>query len=310
MRVAIVGSGAIGLLYGGWLQSAGLDVVFVTRPGRQAALDGATLTAEGRLSFRLERVSAVGDVANAGSFDAIILAVKLYDLAAAAAQALPALAPAGALIAVQNGVSAYGILRPLLDPSKLAIGPVFAATRLTGSSSVAYAGAARVTLGNPECKFSPAVDELVRRWTSVGVTAEIAEDIDDVIWTKFLGFATNAALTSLGRLPAGVIYHTPELIELAKQSIREAASVGRAEGIAITGDAEKMTLRILQSLPPATVASMRQDLDAGKRLELDFISGEIHRLGHKHGIATPLHSLAYRLLQPFRDGTPRAVPGA
>ncbi|MBN8986628.1 MAG: hypothetical protein J0H42_00165 [Rhizobiales bacterium] len=183
MRVAIVGSGAIGLLYGGWLQSAGVDVVFVTRPGRQAALDGATLTAEGRLSFRLERVSVVGDVANGGSFDAIILAVKLYDLAAAAAQALPALAPAGALVAIQNGVSAYGILRPLLDPSRLAIGPVFAATRLTGSSSVAYAGADRVTLGNPECKVSPGVDELVRRWTSVGVTAEIAEDIDDVIWT-------------------------------------------------------------------------------------------------------------------------------
>ena|ERR1700751_3815990 len=123
MRVAIVGSGAIGLLYGGWLQSAGLDVVFVTRPGRQAALDGATLTAEGRLSFRL-RVSAVGDVANAGGFDAIILGVKLYDLASAAAQALPALAPEGALVAVQNGVSAYGILRPLLDPSKLAMAGV------------------------------------------------------------------------------------------------------------------------------------------------------------------------------------------
>ena len=310
MRVAIVGSGAIGLLYGGWLQSAGLDVVFVTRPGRQAALDGATLTAEGRLSFRLERASAVGDVANAGSFDAIILAVKLYDLTAAATQALPSLAPTGALVAVQNGVSAYGILRPLLDPSRLSIGPVFAATRLTGPASVAYAGADRVTLGNPECKVSPAVDELVRRWTSVGVTAEIAEDIDDVIWTKFLGFATNAALTSLGRLPAGVIYHTPQLVELAKQSIREVASVGRAEGIAITGDAEKMTLRILQSLPPATVASMRQDLDAGKRLELDFISGEIDRLGHKHGLATPLHSLAYRLLQPFREGAPKAAPGA
>src|SRR4029434_2086542 len=117
MRVAIVGSGAIGLLYGGWLQSAGLDVVFVTRPGRQAALDGATLTAEGRLFFRLERVFAVRAVANGGSFDAIILAVKLYDLAAAAAQALPALAPAGALVALQNGGSAYVILPPPSDPS-------------------------------------------------------------------------------------------------------------------------------------------------------------------------------------------------
>lgn len=58
-----------------------------------------------------------------------------------------------------------------------------------------------------------------------------------------------------------------------------------------------MTLRILQSLPTATVASMRQDLDAGKRLELDFISGEIDRLGRKHGLATPLrHRIRQRLI--------------
>jgi 2-dehydropantoate 2-reductase len=51
---------------------------------------------------------------------------------------------------------------------------------------------------------------------------------------------------------------------------------------------------------------MRLDLDAGRKLELDGLSGEVARLGQLHGIATPLHQMAFDMLKPFRDGPPKA----
>jgi 2-dehydropantoate 2-reductase len=61
-------------------------------------------------------------------------------------------------------------------------------------------------------------------------------------------------------------------------------------------------LAYLASFPPDGVASMRLDLDAGRKLELDALSGEVTRLGRHHGVPTPLHDMALAMLTPFRDG--------
>ena len=79
-------------------------------------------------------------------------------------------------------------------------------------------------------------------------------------------------------------------------------ALAAAEGVTLAADAEATTVRLLQSFPPDMVASMRQDLDAGRRLELDEITGTIVRLGIKHGISTPVHATAYACLKPYRDG--------
>src|SRR6266850_1134276 len=58
MRIAVMGAGAIGLPYGGWLQQAGADVTFIARGERLEALRTSAVTAEGRLPFTLDRVNA------------------------------------------------------------------------------------------------------------------------------------------------------------------------------------------------------------------------------------------------------------
>ncbi len=139
-------------------------------------------------------------------------------------------------------------------------------------------------------------------WREAGVNAAISDDISATLWTKFLFLATNAALTCLARQPAGVVYHDKLLLDLAERSIAEIAAVARAEGVRLPPGAEGEALAILKGFPPGVVASMRQDLDAGRRLELEGISGTIVRLGRKHGLATPVHDVAYACLKPFADG--------
>jgi 2-dehydropantoate 2-reductase len=304
MRVMIVGAGAIGLLFGGWLKSAGVEVAFLARGKRLEALQTGGIAAEGPKGFRYQRVEAGDDAVAMGPVDALFVSVKLYDLEAAVQAALPALRQGGACIAVQNGISSFALLRDLLDPTHIAVGPVYPAADCPEPNRVRYGAAERIILGSPVAAPAGVSGSVLEALRSAGVDARWTEDIRTELWRKFLPLATNAALTCLARLPAGAIYTDPHLSDLARRSIAETLAVGRAEGVVWAADAADQALAVLQGLPPWTLASMRQDLDAGRPLELEGLTGELVRLARKHGVDVPFHETAYACLRPFRAGPP------
>jgi 2-dehydropantoate 2-reductase len=300
----MIGSGAIGSLYGGWLLAAGGDVAFVARGNRleQLRCDGlAIIGGGGKLVFPQVRVAPAAT--DLGPADVLIFAVKLYDLDQAAAEAIGALAPGGLVVGLQNGVDSADRLGVLFGADRVMVGPVYSAAVLGADGVVRHTGVRNdVAIGSVTGFRHPHAAALVELWRKAGVDASISDDIRTTLWAKFLFLATNAALTCLARQPAGVVYHDPLLLDLAERSIAEISAVARAEGVPLAADAEGEALAILKSFPADVVASMRQDLDAGRRLELEGISGVIVRLGRKHGIATPVHDVAYACLRPFADG--------
>ena len=233
----------------------------------------------------------------------VLLTVKLYDLDDAARIAASCRIGNGLVVGLQNGISAFQHLRRTLPAEQVMVGPVYNAARLVGPGVVEYSGQRhRVVIGSPIGAMHAAATELVTIWRQAGVEAELSNDIQQVLWMKFLGFATNAALTCLSRQPAGIVYRDRDLLQLARSAITEIMTIAKAEGIALSADAADRTIALLQSFPPDMIASMRQDLDAGRRLELDGITGAIVRLGHKHALPTPFHATAYACLKPYRDG--------
>jgi 2-dehydropantoate 2-reductase len=197
------------------------------------------------------------------------------------------------------------MLNPLLPQEHIAIGPVYSVTKLTGPTSVSYGGLARAIIGNPKCDVSAVARTVIEVWQRSGVEASVTEDINTVLWMKFIGVATGSALNCLTRLPAGILYHDDTLLKYVRKSIDEVMAVGRAVGVTFPDGTAENTLAFLMSFPPEAVASMRLDLDAGRKLELDGLSGEVARLGGLHGVATPLHDMAFDMLKPFRKGPPK-----
>ncbi len=303
MRIVVIGSGAIGSLYGGWLLAAGGNVAFVARGLRclQLKRDGLVIKSERELLF--PAVTVAQDATELPPADVLIFAVKLYDLDSAAQAAAGALASGGLVVGLQNGVEAAQMLATIFDPGQVMVGPVYSAATLERDGVVRQKGQRNdVAIGRVGGAAHPHAERLVELWRKAGVEASISDDIQATLWTKFLFLATNAALTCLARQPAGVVYHDPLLLDLAERSIAEIATIAEAEGVRLAPDAKAEALAILQSFPPDVVASMRQDLDAGRRLELEGISGTIVRLGRKHGLPTPVHDVAYACLKPFADG--------
>ena len=304
MRITVIGSGAIGSLYGGWLLAAGADVAFVARGSRfdQLGRDGLVICGDA-VSLSFPHVTVARNAADLPAADVLIFAVKLYDLDEAARATASALAPGGLVVGLQNGVDSAERLSAVFVSDQVMVGPVYSAATLEPDGIVRYGGQRNdVTIGNTSGVVHPYADRLVEVWREAGVNASISDDITATLWTKFLFLATNAALTCLSRQPAGVVYHDPLLLDLAKRSIAEIAAIASADGVQLAAGAEADALAILKGFPPGVVASMRQDLDAGRRLELEGISGTIVRLGRKHGIATPVHDVAYACLKPFADG--------
>lgn len=304
MRVTMIGSGAVGSLYGGWLLAGGADVSFVARGKRfgQIRERGIVITgAAGEITH--EGVTVAHDAQELRPADVLIFAVKTYDLESAARAARTAVQPGGLVVGLQNGVGAAAMLGPVFDPGQIMVGPVYSAATLGAAGTVRYGGERNdVVIGNLGGRTHPLAAPLVDHWRKAGVDASVSDDIQASLWTKFLFLATNAALTCLSRQAAGVVYRDPLLLDLARRSIAEIAAVAAAENVRLAPDAEQAALAILKGFPPDVVASMRQDLDAGRRLELEAISGTIVRLARKHGLATPIHDVAYACLKPFEGG--------
>jgi 2-dehydropantoate 2-reductase len=249
------------------------------------------------------KVSVAERAADLPAADVILLTTKLYDLDEAARAAQPALKPEGLVIGLQNGISAAEMLGSIFAPSQIMVGATYAGAKVIAPGVVEYGGARNtVAFGSINGAPHKLAEPLVEIWRKAGVDAELAGDIKTMLWSKFLAFATNASLTCLARQPVGVIYHDPDLLALARQSLNEVMAIARAEGAVIPDSAPEDTIRFLQGFPPDMVASMRHDLDAGRRMELEGVSGAVVRHGRKHGIATPFHEIAYACLKPYKDG--------
>ena len=110
--------------------------------------------------------------------------------------------------------------------------------------------------------------------------------------------------TYLARQPCGAIQRHGELRWLYEAGMREVAALAAAKGIALSDDAFERYFKFVDTQNPEAQSSMLTDLQAGKRLELNWLSGLVVRMGEEEGIETPVHKIAAAALAPFADGPP------
>jgi 2-dehydropantoate 2-reductase len=142
----------------------------------------------------------------------------------------------------------------------------------------------------------------VARANAAGIETTLSGDIRLEIWRKFLLLAPLAAVSALTRAPLVRIRDQPETWRLAEQGMREVVAVAGAEGVGLTEADVQRTLALAASMSPTWKASLTVDLEQGRRLEIDWLSGAVCRLGRRAGIATPFHEVALAVLKPHAAG--------
>jgi 2-dehydropantoate 2-reductase len=305
MRIVIMGAGGVGGYFGAHLAQAGHDVVFVARGPHLQAMRRRGLRLEGeRGDIVLSNVEATDDPATLdGPADAILFAVKLYDTESAGAALKPLVGPETMVVSLQNGVDGPERLASVLGGGAVLGGAAYVSALIAEPGTVRYTSdMSRIVFGELNGTVSARAEALADTCGAAGFAADVSADIHATLWEKFVLLATNSALTSVLRKPAGEIYHDPELVGIAREMMEEVAALAAAEGVAIAADTVDRSIALTRTFPAGMYASMYHDLVRGRRLEAEGLSGLVSRRGRAHGVPVPLHTMAWAALKPWVDG--------
>ncbi len=294
MRIAILGAGGVGGVYGGGLARAGHQVALLARGENLEALRAHGLTVRTPDGPFTASVEATDDPARLGPADLALVTVKGYSLA----EVVPAarlLAESGAtVLPLLNGVEAAERLVRAGVPGKSLLGGLthVSAARVAPGVFERKSPFQRVTVGELSGGVSERAAKVAAVFREAGAEASASADIVAELWKKLAFIATMVASCGLARSPIGAVRRAPYGPVLLERAVREAFAVGRARGVALPDEEISATLRFIQSLPDAMKPSFLLDLEAGGPTELDDLCGALSRLGREAGIATPVHDTA------------------
>lgn len=301
MDVAVIGAGAIGLVYCAGLQSTASSrdrVTVVTR--REAAVPGLAggIVVEGPGSRTVEirpEVIAAGDASGASCaarFDLALVTVKAYDSESVTPVVAALLRPEGVVLSLQNGLDAVGPVRKRLGADRAFQGATTFAASLTGPTS------ARITATGATWypKELESLATLAPWLERAGLVPRPSTDTAEVAWQK-AAIGTTGYLCVILDQPVGQALRSQRVRELAIAATKEVIAVAQAAGVAIDEDKTLAAQqRVWTSIQPTAVSSMLEDVRAGRPTELEHRLGSILVLAEEHTVNVPvlatIHALA------------------
>ena len=301
MKIAFVGVGAVGGYFGGRMVERGLDVVFLARPQTARALRDGGLRIESILGdCSIARPNVCGDPAAAAPVDIVFLAVKAYQVTAAAAFAAPAAGANTTVIPLQNGVDAPQAAAAALGQERVlgGLSRIFSERVATGRIRHSDIRPS-IAFGEIAGGISERVERIAAHLEpTAGMDVQTSADIVTDMWKKLMLVATLGAVGAAAQAPVGVVRSIPSPRLLLQAVAGEIAAVGRARGAKIPPDLPAGCLKVFDKLTPETTASMHRDLARGLPSELNEQVGAVIRYGDAAGVATPALDALHAALLP------------
>jgi 2-dehydropantoate 2-reductase len=305
MRIVMMATGGVGGYYGARLAAAGENVRFIPRGAHLAALrtDGIKLfSANGDL--HLQSVQATDETATIGTADIVIFAVKQYDTEAAAKLIVPLLGEETAVISVQNGMDPQERLKTIVGRKHVMGGTTYiTGAKVISPGIIAHTGSiARLVFGEFDGSLSSRGERFFNTCKKAGIDAHFSDNIAKDMWAKFALLSAFSGVSSMSRAAAGPIMSNPDTRELLRNAVAETVAVAKARGIDLGDDYVARHGDFYGSIPPDTKSSMLMDLENGRPLELNWLSGAVARFGDELGVPTPTHHAIYAALKLAAGG--------
>ncbi len=301
MRITVLGSGGLGGYFGALLARAGHEVTFIARGAHLEAMRARGLQVKSvHGDFHLHPVRATDRPEEAPPADLVLYAVKTYHIPATVGMLPQLLGPEGVVLTAQNGVEAPDQVAAVMGAERVLAGAVWVVSQVEAPGVIRQESAfRRVVVGELDGRLTPRAQAVARAFAEAGAEAEATAEIRKVLWTKFLFIAAISGVGSVTRLPVGAWREVPETRALLEQAMREIEAVARAEGVDLDPDVVPRTMAFIDGLAPTATASMQRDVEAGRPLEIEAMSGAVVRIGGRRGIPTPAHAFLYAALKPI-----------
>ena len=305
MKICVYGAGAVGGLMAGWLARAGHDVSVVARGAQLTAIQDRGLRISSQGKETSIRVKAESDPATLGAQDYVIVAVKGQSMGEVAAAIGPLVGADTTFVTAMNGVPWWffdrlpfsaGTLRlESLDPGG-AIARAMPTERIVGCvvhfaastpepGLISHNMGTRLILGEPGGTNTARTLRIADALRQAGFEAEASGFIEKDFWVKLLGNMSFNPVSALTLASANRLIADPYVKDYMVSIMRECLAIGRAVGVDAGIDPEAR-MDMARKLG-AFKTSMLQDLEAGKKLEIDGLLSGTLEIAQKAGVPAP-----------------------
>ena len=290
-RIAIVGMGALGVLYGDYLtEHLGRERVgFVVNAERRERYGRTETSANGhRCDFRLIDANETGNPA-----DLVIFAVKATALDQAMEDAAGQIGPNTVLLSVLNGITSERLLEQRFGGKNVVycVAQGMDAVKLGGALTYTVMG--QLCIGVPSEEKLPALDAVCALFDRIGMPYSREEDILHRLWGKFMLNVGVNQVVMVFEGTYGTIQAPGRPREMMIAAMREVLELSKYEGVKLTEDDLNFYVELMNTMSPQGMPSMRQDGLAHRRSEVELFSGTVCRLAKKHGLSVPVNEWLY-----------------
>jgi 2-dehydropantoate 2-reductase len=291
VKIAIVGTGAMGSVYAGLFASAGHEVWAIDRWQEHVdAMRSHGLRVEGASGERTVQLNATTDPRDAGPCDLVVLATKAMHVATAAASLKPLLKSETPVLSIQNGLGGPEAAASVLGKERVMVGVVGgfgASMRAPGHAH--HNGMELVRLGEFGGPITERLKKVENLWRGAGFRVKVFDDIDQLVWEKLICNCSLSGPCGVSGMTVGEVMADTDLAKVSAACATEAFDVARKKGVYLGFDDPVAYTREFASKIPLSRPSVLLDLLAGRRSEIDVINGSIPRVGREVGIAAPVN---------------------
>jgi 2-dehydropantoate 2-reductase len=297
LRIAVVGAGAVGCLFGGRLHNAGQTVLLIHHKRSVAVSIEKKGVRIRELSGKVVRahIPTRTRLSTRDKPDLVLVTVKAYDTERVSSL----LNKSGILnvpvLSLQNGLGNAEELARQLGSESIIAGTTTEGAMTTGPGEVIHTGRGMTWVGEMNGKVSDRCLAIQRAFRKAGFSTIISNNIKGVLWAKAIVNSAINPTSAIAHVRNGDVRRIPELREIAYNVIDEGGAVARANGILLKPNPKSLLAKIFV-LTARNKSSMLQDIEAGRETEIRQLNGSISRLGRLVGVTTPVNDLLTKLV--------------
>ncbi len=300
MKIAVIGAGAMGSLFGGLLTEAGRKVWLLdVWEDHVNTLNERGLTIEREGVTRVVHPEATTDSSAIGKVDLVIVFVKSTQTAAAGKTAARLVDSDGWVLTLQNGMGNADILGQAVDPGKVLAGTTSHGATMLGPGKIRHAGIGPTQIGPWANGDRTMAEKVAGVLSAAGIETEVADNVHALVWHKlFINVGINA-ITALTGIKNGEILDLDVTRELSRKAVEEAMAVARAKGVPVAEDVVDHVFQVADATA-TNRSSMGQDIDNRRLTEISAINGAVVREAKICGVATPVNETLSALVETLQ----------
>ncbi len=297
MKTVIIGSGAMGSLFGGLLSLSGQEVWLVDVWKEHIdAIRSNGLTIEEKGKLQNIPVHATTDIRSIGKADLVLFFVKTYHTEKAVTDSLVLEKENTLFLTLQNGLGNEEVICQQVDRKKVILGVTGQGATLLGPGIIRHAGWGKTSIGELDGRITNRIEQVAQAFQKSGMDTEISSCIHDLVWEKLLVNVGLNALAAITGLKNGEILDYPETLRLLESLVFEAIEVAKKKGVQIRENPLDRVKSVIEATRENR-CSMGQDLDHKRKTEIDAINGAVVREADRLGISVPYNRMITDLIK-------------